>query len=87
MDDFDDELLARARDLGIFQLCPRADRITDELVAKGKEFVPEVRAWGMRGGAMELRALIAEVARCGCDGMTINWPDWAQREQENLSLK
>jgi len=86
VEDFDDETLARARDLQLFQLCPRADRITEELVVKGKEVVSEIRAWGMRGGAVELRALIAQVSRCGCDGMTINWPDWAKSEEGNPPL-
>lgn len=81
VDGCDDEVLARARDLELFQLCPRADKITTELVARCKEVVAEVRAWGMQGGAVELRELIAEIAGCGCDGMTINWPDWAQHSR------
>jgi hypothetical protein len=27
----------------------------------------------------ELIALIQRVLACGCDGMTINWPDWVQK--------
>ncbi len=70
--------LAQARDLGLFQLCPAAQSVTAQQVAQARDVTPEVRAWGLseRG---EVLALIQRVLDAGCDGMTINWPDWVIR--------
>ena len=70
--------LAAAASAGVplFQLCPSAATVTPEDVAKAKSLVREVRAWGLSGPPARVRELIARVVEAGCDGMTINWPDW-----------
>lgn len=71
----------QARALNLFQLCPSAQTVTPHMVAEARTVVPEVRAWGIQGEtvanqATEVAALIRRVVEAGCDGMTINWPDW-----------
>jgi glycerophosphoryl diester phosphodiesterase len=73
----------QAQALGLFQLCPQANAVTVEQVAAARQVTPEVRAWGINGEtvrdqAAEIRALIRRVVDAGCDGMTINWPDWVR---------
>ena len=57
--DSDENTLERARELALFQLCPRVDLLTGEMVALGKSVASEVRAWGVNGKAQEVRSLIA----------------------------
>ncbi len=74
--EMDDDVLDKARELELYQLCPQAAHVTSEQVALASEVVPEVRAWGMSGERREVMALIQRVLDAGCDGMTIDWPDW-----------
>lgn len=80
-----DEEVARAEALQLFQLCPYAGAVTPAMVENARRIVPEVRAWGVLGESItsqsaDIQALIANVLAAGCDGMTINWPDWVARE-------
>jgi glycerophosphoryl diester phosphodiesterase len=80
----DDDILDQARALQLFQICPRADQVTKAWVERARAVVTEVRAWGLGGTtvaneASEVQALIRQVIASGCDGMTINWPDWVRR--------
>ncbi|MEZ4732322.1 MAG: glycerophosphodiester phosphodiesterase [Caldilineaceae bacterium] len=82
----DDEIVAKAQALQLFQLCPKAELVTPAMVAQARTVATEVRAWGLLGGsvvsqATEVRALIHNVLAAGCDGMTINWPDWVRHGQ------
>lgn len=79
VDSFDDQILSRAEELELFQLCPRADLVTEAMVARGHSVVKEIRVWGMRGRPQEVRRLVHKVVDCGCDGMTIDWPDWVAK--------
>jgi len=63
-----------------FQLCPSAGPLTPAAVELGHSVAREVRAWGATGSADEVEALIRRAVRCGCDAMTIDWPDWIVRE-------
>lgn len=77
----DQEAMAGARELSLAQLCPAAEEVTPEAVAQARQVVSEVRAWGINGTrvstqAEEVQSLIRRVLAAGCDGMTINWPDW-----------
>lgn len=78
----DDDIIGEARRLGIGQLCPKADSVTPELVARlhGEGF--NVRAWGV--GNEELMRRMADL---GVDGMTVNFPDkliaYLSRNSEN----
>ena len=59
----------------------------DRLVTAARQVTPEVRAWGVNGEtvagqAAGIKALIHRVGEAGCDGMTINWPDWVRHSQE-----
>ena len=79
----DKETLAKARGLPLTQLCPVAGLITADQVQQARRQVAEVRAWGLNGESvhsqgMEVIELIHRVVEAGCDGMTINWPDWAR---------
>lgn len=79
----DDEILHKAKALGLFQLCPKATHVTQALVQAARTVVTEVRAWGLNSDsvshqAQEVQTLIHNLLAAGCDGMTINWPDWAR---------
>jgi len=81
----DGETIAQAQALALNQLCPRARTVNAELVTQARQAVSEVRAWGLQGESVgnhdaELIALIHQVIEGGCDGMTINWPDWVYKE-------
>ena len=81
----DEETVAKAKALDLYQLCPRADLVTGDMVTQARAVVTEVRAWGLlgtttAGQAAEVQALIHNVLTAGCDGMTINWPDWVRRQ-------
>jgi glycerophosphoryl diester phosphodiesterase len=72
----------KAAALSLYQLCPLAATVTPEMVELARPTVREVRAWGLMGNTptnqqAEVCALIQRVVDAGCDGMTINWPDWA----------
>jgi glycerophosphoryl diester phosphodiesterase len=78
----DEEVLARAEAIHLYQLCPCAGDVTAEMVSAARTVVPEVRAWGVNGESVrqqsaEIITLIDRIVEAGCDGMTINWPDWA----------
>ena len=70
------DVCARARELALFQICPKAGEIDAEQMAMARQVVPEIRAWGVAGGPQQVVRLITHVLDLGCDGMTINWPDW-----------
>jgi len=81
----DEQVIARAKALRLYQLCPRADQVTADMVAQARTVVTEVRAWGLQSErvasqARDVQALIHHILVVGCDGMTINWPDWVRRK-------
>ncbi len=63
--------VARAADAGFSQFCPRASDVTEARVTAARKRIREVRAHGIKSRQDAARAVGA-----GCDGMTINWPDW-----------
>jgi glycerophosphoryl diester phosphodiesterase len=65
-----DAAIAQARDIGLRQICPRANTVTTELVNRlhAEGFV--VRAWGVA-----TEALMQQVVQAGADGMTVDFPD------------
>lgn len=65
------ENVARAAESGFFQICPRTDGADKERVSSAHKRLPEVRAHHVASIADVIRAL-----ESGCDGVTINWPDW-----------
>ncbi len=80
------ETIEQANALDLYQLCPRANGVTKAAVERARAVVSEVRAWGLNGEqtarqATDVQALIHTVLDAGCDGMTINWPDWVQPTQ------
>jgi len=82
--EIDAEKIAKARAINLYQLCPIAKATSADVVAQAREAVSEVRAWGLQGETIrnhnaELIALIHRVLESGCDGMTINWPDWVRK--------
>lgn len=69
-------VLAKSRELALFQICPRADTITEHDVHLAHSVAPEVRAWGLGGERKAILALIHTIINAHCDGLTIDWPDW-----------
>jgi glycerophosphoryl diester phosphodiesterase len=83
----DADAVAKAKAIGLFQLCPRASAVNSDQVEQARQVVSEVRAWGLSPERtdhheVELIALIERVIESGCDGMTINWPDWVRHREE-----
>jgi glycerophosphoryl diester phosphodiesterase len=83
----DDDTIQKAQALGLFQLCPQAAMVSRAQVAAARQVVNEVRAWGLGGERVdtqpqEVTALIHQVVESGCDGMTINWPDWVRHQED-----
>lgn len=74
--------LQKASDLQLFQLCPRAETVTPLAVRRAKNVVAEVRAWGLGGSRKEAVTRMFNVIQAGCDGMTIDWPDWLSHATE-----
>ncbi|MGJ0431063.1 glycerophosphodiester phosphodiesterase [Methylobacter sp.] len=72
----DDEALSKARALELFQICPRADLLKETAVHLAHSVVPEIRTWGLNGRRKKVLALIQKTIDAGCDGATVNWPDW-----------
>lgn len=66
----DDEIISEARRLGISQLCPKADTVKPELVARLREAGFNVRAWGVSS-----EDLMRRMVDVGVNGMTVNFPD------------
>lgn len=85
--DLIDDVWPKAEALALFQLCPLAENASARWVKKAHSVVPEVRVWGMQGTPIEVRARIAKVVEAGCDGMTIDWPDWASKVSTNKQAK
>lgn len=79
----DEKALDAARELGLFQLCPKAAAVTPEGVAAALKVVPEVRAWGCPREAEAARRASRAVADAGCVGITTDEPGWF----ENTALQ
>ncbi|MCI0439471.1 MAG: glycerophosphodiester phosphodiesterase, partial [Chloroflexi bacterium] len=67
---WDDSYPAQAKELGLTQVCPRADLVTSEMVDRLHKQGFVVRAWGIAD-----EELMRRVVDAGADGMTINFPD------------
>jgi glycerophosphoryl diester phosphodiesterase len=81
VESIDDEVLTKAEAINLYQLCPRAEPVTAQMVSRARSVVQEVRAWGVNSESVRYQsadviALIDRIVEAGCDGMTINWPDW-----------
>jgi glycerophosphoryl diester phosphodiesterase len=65
-----DAIITQARELGLTQICPRANMVTPELVRRlhAEGFI--VRGWGVSD-----EVLMRQVVEAGADGMTVNFPD------------
>ncbi|OXM85335.1 glycerophosphodiester phosphodiesterase [Paenibacillus rigui] len=67
---WDEQHLERLKAIGVIQICPRADAVSEEKVRLLKQQGFEVRAWKVNS-----EALMEHCLHCGIDGMTINFPD------------
>jgi glycerophosphoryl diester phosphodiesterase len=70
------DILEMSQEAGLYQICPRASIITRENIADVRQISPEIRAWGINGSSEEIIKLIQNCIDTGCDGATLNWPDW-----------
>ena len=66
----DDALLAKMREDGIDELCPKASLVTAESVQKWHRMGFNVRAWGVSN-----EDIMRQVYDAGANGMTVNFPD------------
>jgi glycerophosphoryl diester phosphodiesterase len=76
VDHTDEATLTQARHFPLFQLCPKAEHITPAGVQAARSVAPQVRAWGLTGARPQTIQRIHQVITAGCDGMTLDWPDW-----------
>lgn len=70
VEEVNDEVLKKLRDLGGEQICPHARQVTPENVAAWKALGLSVRAWGIA-----TPEIMKTVTDAGVDGMTVNFPD------------
>ena len=68
--DVSDGVINKLKKLGAEEICPEAKVLTTELVQSLHEQGFRIRAWGVRN-----EELMRHAYRCGCDGMTVNFPD------------
>ena len=68
--DVSDGVINKLKKLGAEEICPEAKVLTTELVQSLHEQGFRIRAWGVRN-----EKLMRHAYRCGCDGMTVNFPD------------
>jgi len=71
-----EENVEQAAKSGFFQICPRTDGVDRDRVSAAHKMISEVRAHHVRSIDDVVRAM-----KAGCDGVTINWPDWLSRAQ------
>jgi glycerophosphoryl diester phosphodiesterase len=69
----DDQSVADAVFMNVFQLSPPAKSLTPELVRLVHRRGLSVRAW-----SVHLEEDARHVLKCGADGMTVDWPDRAK---------
>lgn len=67
---WDDSIIDDSKDLGITQICPRADITTPEVVSKIRAAGFVVRCQGLTN-----EELMRHVVDIGADGATVNFPD------------
>ncbi len=67
---WDDSIIEQALELGLDQVCPRADITTAELVSTLHR-----HGFVVRCHSVHSEELMRRVVACGADGMTINFPD------------
>ena len=67
---WEDSIIDEAKDLGITQICPRADITTPEVVSKIRAAGFVVRCQGLTN-----EELMRHVVDIGADGATVNFPD------------
>lgn len=69
-DNVTDELLAKMKEDGFYELCPRDDFVNESSVIKWHKLGFNVRAWNIKN-----QEIMARVYDSGADGMTVNFPD------------
>ncbi|MGR9036049.1 MAG: glycerophosphodiester phosphodiesterase [Gammaproteobacteria bacterium] len=72
----DPEIITKSRELELFQICLDADSLTEQDVERAHSAVPEVRSFGITGSREKVLTLIQKIIDAGCDGTTLDWPDW-----------
>ncbi|MBQ8372572.1 MAG: hypothetical protein IJX38_06535 [Clostridia bacterium] len=67
---YDDDILDALLALGAYEICPKGEEVTSELVDKWHALGLGVRAWGIFN-----EEIMRSVYDAGADGMTVNFPD------------
>jgi len=73
VDEIDDQVIKRANEVGIKQLCPKASNVIKNSVTKAVESGFSVRGWGV-----ETEDDVIRLYKAGAHGATVNWPDKAK---------
>jgi glycerophosphoryl diester phosphodiesterase len=76
-DGFSAKAIQEAAAAGFSQICPAARDVTPARVAAAHRRIREVRAH-----SVSTREDMMRVIAAGCDGLTINWPDWLTHEEK-----
>ncbi|MBD3243935.1 MAG: hypothetical protein GF331_25305 [Chitinivibrionales bacterium] len=76
VDSLSEQTIGMSRELDLFQLNPRACTVSKDSVRAAHAAVAEVQAWELLGSPSRVRELVLQAIEAGCDGVTINWPDW-----------
>jgi len=69
------ENIRQATQADCFQICPPASETAAAFVSIAQAAIPEVRTHSIKGIPDILRTI-----QTGCNGLTINWPDWLTHE-------
>lgn len=78
--EINDDVLAKARERGLFQICPKAANLTAGAIDRALEVVPEVRAWGCPRVLEDARACVRQLESTRCSGITIDEPLWIESD-------
>ncbi len=69
------DIRRHVEELGLYQLCPRADAVSAEMVENGRLLVEKITTWGLATDPEKLEGPARKVVEAGCDAATIDWPD------------
>jgi glycerophosphoryl diester phosphodiesterase len=80
IDKIDDDVLLQAKQISLFQLCPKVSHVSAPDVARALKLVPQIRGRGCSGEKPEVFNAIQLLIDCGAHGATVDAPDWFMYE-------
>ncbi len=79
VDSINKNVLLKAKEVKLFQICPAAQNLQKEEVSAGLSVVDEIRAWGVNGTVKDVAELTNRLVILGVKGITTINPDWFQK--------